>query len=97
SDLFDNNVKLINYAIRSNTTLNITPTTKAIIRVYGQFDDQKGPIDGGGAVFNSAIWSNPVMFPATYPISMSPYSKHELFGNALMPGTKSLFVNPYAQ
>ena len=97
SDLFDNNVKLINYAIRSNTTLNITSTTKATIRVYGQFDDQKGPIDGGGAVFNSAIWSNPVMFPATYPISMSPYSKHELFGNALMPGTKSLFVNPYAQ
>ena len=97
SDLFDNNVKLINYAIRSNTTLNITPTTKAIIRVYGQFDDQNGPIDGGGAVFSSAIWSNPVMFPATYPRSMSPYAKHELFGNALIPGTKTLYNNPYAQ
>ena len=95
--LFDNNVKLRSYAIRSNTTLNITPTTQAIIRVYGQFDDQNGPIGGGTAVFNSAIWSNPVMFPATYPSSMSPYTKHEMFGNAIMPGTNSLFVNPYAQ
>lgn len=97
SDLFDNNVKLINYSIRSNTTLNITPTTQAIIRVYGQFDDQNGPIGGGTKVFNNAIWSNPVMFPATYPHSMSPYSKHELFGNAMVPGSQSLFVNPYAE
>lgn len=95
--LFDNNVKLRSYSIRSNTTLNITPTTQAIIRIYGQFDDQNGPIGGGTQVFNSAIWSNPVMFPATYPSSMSPYTKHEMFGNAIMPGTNSLFVNPYAQ
>lgn len=97
SKQFDNNVKLRSYSIRSNTNLNITPTTEAIVRVYGQFDDQNGPIGGGGAVFNSAIWSNPVMFPATYPRSMSPYSNHELFGNALIPNSNTLYQNPYAR
>lgn len=98
SDLFDNNVQLINYSIRSNTTLNITPTTRAIIRVFGQFDDSNGPIGGGSKVFQNAIWSNPVMFPATYPRSMMPYAKHELFGNALVTGSNStLYVNPYAE
>lgn len=97
SKQFDNNSKLRNYSIRSNTNLHVTSTTEAIIRVYGQFDDQNGPIGGGSSVFNSAIWSNPVMFPATYPKSMSPYANHELFGNALIPNSTTLYENPYAK
>lgn len=94
---YDNNIKLKNYSIRTNTNLNITPTTEAIIRVYGQFDDYSGPIGGGGRIFQTALWTNPVMFPATYPSSLMPYSEHTLFGNAIIPGRKQLFNNPYAQ
>lgn len=94
---FDSNIKLRNYSVRSNVNLQLTPSTEAIVRVYGQFDDYRGPIGGGANVFNSAVWSNPVMFPAIYPSNLLPYTTHPLFGNALIPGTSTMYVNPYAQ
>lgn len=103
---FDNNINLKNYSLRSNITLNITPTTTGIIRTSAQFDDYTGPlggydkwgnlINGGQRVFREAIWSNPVMFPAIYPSSYLPYSTHPLFGNNYIPTTKTLYNNPYA-
>lgn len=105
---FNNNIKLKNYSIRSNIDLRFTNTTTAAVRVYGQFDDYNGPIgdrqtdgrmaNGGQAIFNRAIWSNPVMFPAVYPKEMLPYVNHPLFGNAIVPGTTgTLYSNPYAR
>lgn len=103
---FNSNIKMKNYSVRSNINLNPTPTTEAIIRVYGQFDDYRGPvggrrsngerINGGEKIFNQAIWSNPVMFPAVYPSSFSPFSKHPLFGNARTLGNGT-YTNPYAE
>ncbi|MCD8741029.1 TonB-dependent receptor [Mucilaginibacter roseus] len=92
---FNSNIKLKNYSVRSNIDLVLTSTTTAALRVYGQFDDYKGPIGGGTKTFNRAIWSNPVMFPAVYPAGLSPYSKHPLFGNAISP-TGALYINPFA-
>ena len=91
-----NNIKLGKAAVRSNITVNITPTTTGTIRTSAEFDDYHGPINGGGAVFNQAEWSNPVMFPAWYPASYDPVAKHVLFGNNLIPGSGSLYNNPYA-
>ncbi|MFV0420499.1 MAG: SusC/RagA family TonB-linked outer membrane protein [Dysgonomonas sp.] len=91
-----NNINLKNYSIRSNTNVQLTKTTEAIVRVYGQFDDYTGPRGGAQMVFEQALRSNPVMFPAIYPASYSPYKKHPLFGNAVIPGTQSLYNNPYA-
>ncbi len=103
---FNSNIKLQNYSVRSNITINITPSTKAIVRTSGQFDDYNGPVgyrdndgnwvNGGRAVFNSAIWSNPVMFPAYYPASYAPFINHPLFGNAFIGNTTSLYNNPFA-
>lgn len=93
---FNNNIKQRNYNVRSNVDLNLTKTTELAIKVYAQFDDYTGPIGGGTATFNNAIWSNPVMFPAVYPSSLSPYAQHPLFGNALTQA-EGLFVNPYAE
>lgn len=93
---FNNNIKLKNYAVRSNVNINLTNTTEAIIRVYGQFDDYTGPVGGGAVIFNHAIWSNPVMFPAVYPATYSPFATHPLFGNAVAPDG-SLYLNPYAE
>jgi len=106
SNSFDNNINLKNYSLRSNITLNVTPTTIGIIRTSAQFDDYTGPIggydnwgnliNGGQRVFREAIWSNPVMFPAIYPSSYSPFTTHPLFGNNFIPTTKTLYNNPYA-
>lgn len=103
---FNSNIKMKNYSVRSNVNLNLTATTEAIIRVYGQFDDYRGPvggrnsngdrINGGEKIFNQAIWSNPVMFPAVYPASFSPFTKHPLFGNARTLGNGT-YINPYAE
>ncbi|SEA07223.1 TonB-linked outer membrane protein, SusC/RagA family [Arachidicoccus rhizosphaerae] len=94
---FNNNIKLQTYSILSNVTLKLTKTTEAVVSLKGLFDDYNGPIDGGEAVYNSALWSNPVAFPAVYPAEYMPYAKHPLFGNAVMPGTTSaLYSNPYA-
>ena len=95
---FNSNIKLNTIGIRSNVDIDLTPTTKATVRMSGQFDDYRGPAEGGGGVFNSALVSNPVMFPARYPQEYQPFVKHPLFGNAIIPGTESsLYNNPYAQ
>jgi TonB-linked SusC/RagA family outer membrane protein len=105
---FNSNIKLRNYSMRSNVDMSLTPTTKAIIRFYGQFDDYNGPIGGvdkrgnktsGGAhIFNLTMWSNPVAFAKVYPSSYLPYVEHPLFGGALTGGTAgSILVNPYAE
>ena len=95
---FNSNIKLRNYSIRSNINLQLTPTTEAIIRVSGQFDDYNGPVGGGQAIFNSAVWSNPVAFPAIYPSELLPFIEHPLFGGApTSVGSSTLLNNPYAQ
>ncbi|WP_316834193.1 TonB-dependent receptor [Pedobacter nutrimenti] len=94
---FSNNIKLQSYSLLSNVTLNLTKTTEALISLKGQFDDYNGPIGGGESVYTSALWSNPVAFPAVYPASYLPFEKHPLFGNALIKTGGGLYVNPYAQ
>ncbi|TJY64502.1 TonB-dependent receptor [Sphingobacterium alkalisoli] len=105
---FNSNIKLKNYSVRTNLDINLTPTTDATVRMYGQFDDYTGPvgsydengnrIHGGRHIFERAIWSNPVMFPAVYPASFSPYTEHPLFGGAVTgSGSTTLLSNPYAE
>ena len=107
---FNNNIKLRNYSLRSNVDINLTSTTVGIVRLYGQFDDYNGPIGGpdryapygrvsGGAyIFNAAVWSNPVAFPAIYPSDLKPFIDHPLFGGArARQGQNTLLLNPYAE
>ena len=105
---FNSNIKLRNYSFRSNVNMKLTPTTEGIIRLYGQFDDYTGPlggndangnwVSGGGNIFNKAVWSNPVAFPATYPRELLPYIDHPLFGGAVTGnGSTTLLTNPYAE
>jgi len=95
---FNSNIKLRSYSVRTNINLQLTKTTEAIVRMYAQFDDYNGPIGGGSATFNRAIWSNPVKFPAVYPASYLPFVKHPLFGGAITgKGSTTLLTNPYAE
>lgn len=98
---FNSNIKLRNYSIRSNITIDFTRTTEFVLRLYGQFDDYRGPVGGGAVSFTNALAANPVMFPAVYPKSKLPYVNHPLFGSMPTQGagsqTGGLFMNPYAQ
>ncbi len=95
---FNSNIKLRNYSIRSNVDMDLTPTTKGIFRVYGQFDDYNGPVGGGGRIFNLALWSNPVKFAKVYPSELLPFIEHPLFGGAPTgANSNTLLINPYAE
>ncbi len=92
---FNSNIKAVNYELRSNVNVNLTKTTELIVRSQGQFNTYNGPVGGGGRIFNQAISSNPVLFPAYYAPELSPFKKHTLFGNAYY-GDKQLYNNPFA-
>lgn len=95
SQNFNSNVKASNYEIRTNVNFKLTPTTDAAVRTQGQFYEYNGPIGGGGSIFNQAIWSNPVAFPAYFPTEMNPLAKHVSFGNARR-SDNSFYNNPFA-
>ena len=90
---FNNNIRLNRYMLRSNININITNTTKAVIRLSGAFDDYSGPIDGGADLFYKVMRTNPVLFPAYYePDEANSKTQHILFGNA----DNGQYLNPYA-
>jgi len=91
---FNSNVNLKSYSLRSNIGINLTNTTRVMVRLSGIFDDYTGPIDGGTDVYWQAMHANPVLFPAFYaPDEAHSYVKHILFGNY---GTDAKYINPYA-
>lgn len=90
---FNNNIDLKRYLLRSNVNINITPTTEAIVRLHGTFDDYTGPIDGGSDLYRKVMRTDPVLFPAYFPkTEETSYIRHILFGNA----DRGQYINPYA-
>jgi TonB-linked SusC/RagA family outer membrane protein len=89
---FNNNIDFKNYNLRANVDVNITKTTELSVRLTGNFDDYTGPMGGGEDIYKMAVRSNPVLFPAYYPLDEDfKYVKHIMFGN--VDGT---YRNPYA-
>jgi len=96
---FNSNIDLKSTSIRSNVDINITNSTQMAVRLYGNFDDYTGPINGGSAVYNQIMNSNPVLFAPYYtPDEANTFTNHILFGNALgnPSDPASLKINPYA-
>ncbi|WP_349314280.1 TonB-dependent receptor [Chitinophaga sp. MM2321] len=90
---FNNNIKLKTYSMRSNVNINLTKSTEVGIRLSGTFDDYKGPVDGGTDMYRKVIRSNPVLFPAYYPVDdENAYVQHIMFGNF----GNGNYINPYA-
>lgn len=95
-NLFNNNINIDRFQLRSNVTIKFAPTTTGIVRAYGSFDDRTGPRSGGASVFNMARNATPVMFLPYYPAdSTNEFTKHILFGMA--PEGAGAYVNPLAQ
>jgi TonB-linked SusC/RagA family outer membrane protein len=98
---FNNNIDLKNYNLRANVNINVTKTTEMIVRLSGNFDDYTGPVDPnpnnstpvGSEIYNMVVHSNPVMFPAYFPVDKEhQYLNHIMFGN-----NNAQYTNPYAE
>ena len=95
NNIFDNNIKLNKYTVRSNVNINLTKTTELAVRISGTFDSYQGPLSGGSAIYSQAIKASPVEFPAMYaPDETNINTKHVLFGNS---GSSANYLNPYAE
>ncbi|PIF02112.1 MAG: SusC/RagA family TonB-linked outer membrane protein [Draconibacterium sp.] len=91
---FNTNINLKRYLIRSNININVTPTTEAVVRVHGTFDDYRGPIQGGAEMYKAILRSNPVLFPAVYePDAKHASTPHTFYGNY----GNAEYINPYAE
>ena len=89
----DNNINLNKFQLRSNINIKMTKTTDVVVRLSGTFDDYSGPLDGGSALFQKVMRSDPVAFPATFePDAANLSTRHILFGNA----DTGNYINPYA-
>lgn len=90
---FNNNIDLKTYVLRSNVNVNLTKSTEMIVRLHGSFDDYTGPLDGGSGMYRKIMRTNPVLFPAYYPVDEAhQFVNHILFGNY----DKGNYLNPYA-
>lgn len=91
---FNSNIDLKSYLLRSNVNINVTKTTEVGVKLYGTFDDYTGPVDGGTAMYHDVMRTNPVLFPAYFPVDSSHrYINHIMFGNY---GVAANYLNPYA-
>ncbi|MDD3909525.1 MAG: SusC/RagA family TonB-linked outer membrane protein [Proteiniphilum sp.] len=91
---FNSNIDLTKYTVRSNVNVNLTKSTELIMRLSSTFDDYRGPIDGGSAMYRKVMQANPVYFKPSYePDEQFDYVNHVLFGNYATAD----YINPYAQ
>ena len=90
---FNNNIDQKTYTLRSNVDINVTKTTQLAVRLTGNFTDYTGPLNGGNDVFKQVVHSDPVLFPAYYPIDDEHIGiQHIMFGNY----DDGSYTNPYA-
>nr|WP_068891610.1 TonB-dependent receptor [Pedobacter panaciterrae] len=91
---FNSNISLKSYSLLTNVGINLTKSTLLNIKLSGNFDDYTGPLDGGAEMYNKVVHSNPVRFPAFYPVDAAhQFVKHIMFGN---DGQTGAYINPYA-
>ena len=91
---FNNNINLDIYTLRSNVNIDLSKTTELKVSLDGTFEDYTGPLNSGSSMYGLIMKSNPVLFPAYYPIDEDhKYVTHTLLGNA----EDGQYLNPYAQ
>jgi len=107
SNNFSNGINLNSFSFRSNVDIDLTQNTQMILRFHSTLDNYRGPLQGGNAIYNAAVRTSPVRFPAVYEADPSLEGvPHILFGNGLPPrgeggggdeGTRPVWFNPYAE
>ncbi|HET9569938.1 MAG TPA: TonB-dependent receptor [Bacteroidales bacterium] len=91
---FNNNINIKRYNLRANIDVNLTKTTKALVKFYSLIDRYNGPQNDAGSIFSMVMQANPVNFPKYYLKDESTqFVNHVLFGNKGNGG----YPNPYAE
>ncbi len=92
---FNNNIKLKQYQLTSKLNINLTKTTKVLFNFKTSIDNYTGPLQGGQAIYNQIMHTNPVLFQPYYEADAEhQYTKHILYGND--PKGTMFYANPYA-
>lgn len=105
---FTNGINLQRFLLRSNINIDLHKNTEMIVRLHSTLDNYRGPLQGGDAIFNSAVRTSPTRFPAVYDPDASLVGvPHVIFGNALAPrgegvsigdnSNRPVWFNPYAE
>ncbi|MBP3289679.1 MAG: TonB-dependent receptor [Alistipes sp.] len=91
---FRNNIRINNYNILANVSVNLTKTTKVDVNMNSVFQDYNGPLHDATSIFNSVMNGNPVEFPMVWvPDEEHQYVRHVLFGK----DSNNEMANPYAE
>jgi TonB-linked SusC/RagA family outer membrane protein len=91
---FNQNIDLKVYTLRANVNINLSKITELKVGLDGTFEDYNGPMTSGSNMYQLIMRSNPVLFPAKYPIDEEhKHVEHTMFGNA----ETGQYLNPYAE
>ena len=94
---FNSNINLKSYTLRSNVNVDLAKGTEIVVRLSGSFDDYSGPVTDGADIYRKVMRTNPVLFPAYYPVDAErSYLKHIMFGN-YDDGSGQFLLNPYSE
>ena len=94
---FNNNIDYRTYSLRSNIDIDLSSSTLLTVRLFGNFQDYRGPLQDGDQMYSMIMHANPVQFPAVYPKDADhSFVKHVMFGNYYRQG-QSAYLNPYAE
>ena len=103
---FTNGINLRRYLLRSNINIDLNESTEMIVRLHSTIDDYRGPLQGGNAIFNTAVRTSPTRFRAVYDPDPSLIGvPHITFGNGIPPrgifggidDESPVWFNPYAE
>ncbi|NGM73993.1 TonB-dependent receptor [Sphingobacterium sp. SGL-16] len=92
---YSNNIKVNRYTFQNNLFAQLTPTTKASLKLNTQLRDYKGPNRSVSDIFSNAINANPVDFPVFFP-NNEQFPEGFLFGGKTGGRYNNGFINPYA-
>jgi len=107
---FTNGIDLKRILLRSNINIDLHKNTEMIVRLHSTLDNYRGPLQGGDAIYNTAVRTSPTRFPAIYEPDASLVGvPHIIYGNALSPrgdvgstsnpdeSNRPVWFNPYAE
>ncbi|MDR0688240.1 MAG: TonB-dependent receptor [Prevotellaceae bacterium] len=78
-NLYDNNIRQQRYSVQGNIAADLTPTTKATVRLNTQILDYGGSHKSSADIYGELFNSPGVLFPAYFPNTTN--ADHTLFGN----------------
>lgn len=96
---FDNNIKMRRMNLLANVGVELSKTTKAIIRVISRVEKYNGSAISSATLYSRMFLANPALFQPVLPNTIG--ADHIIFGNVNggpipIAGGSNIYYNPYA-